>query len=158
MCLYGSDIDTTTTPVEAALLWTISKFYIILSIYYELKCCCFTLKGRKRRDEKSFPGSSIILKQISEGVTRKRVGLVQKSPGAPVRSGAVIIDTNGNKIGAVTSGCPSPSLQQNIAMGYVNNKFAKIGTEVKSQIRGQQVSMIVTKMPFIKANYYIPPK
>ncbi|XP_025413378.1 aminomethyltransferase, mitochondrial [Sipha flava] len=136
MCLYGSDISRETTPVEAALVWTIS---------------------RKRRDEKRFPGASIILKQLTEGVQRKRVGLIQKEQGAPVRGGAVIFGGDGQKIGSVTSGCPSPSLLQNIAMGYVDSKFAKNGTEVQVAVRGNKISMVVTKMPFVKSNYYSKP-
>ncbi|XP_050420429.1 aminomethyltransferase, mitochondrial [Adelges cooleyi] len=137
MCLHGSDIDITTTPVEAALVWTIS---------------------RKRRDEKQFPGASVIMKQISEGVERKRVGLIQESQGAPVRAGAVILDADSQKVGTVTSGCPSPSLLKNIAMGYVNSNLAKMKTEVKAVVRGQQIPMVVTKMPFVKSNYYSQPK
>lgn len=113
--------------------------------------------GRKRRDEKNFPGASVIIKQLSEGVQRKRVGLVQKEQGPPVRGGAVIFGGDGKKIGAVTSGCPSPSLLQNIAMGYVDRKFAKNGTEVQVAVRGNKTSMVVTKMPFVKSNYYAKP-
>lgn len=119
----------------------------------------FLFVGRKRRDEQRFPGASVILKQLSEGVKCKRIGLVQKSQGgAPARGGAVIFNEVGEKIGSVTSGCPSPSLSQNIAMGYVDSKFAKIGTEIIVAIRGQQIPMIVTKMPFVKTNYYSKPK
>lgn len=114
--------------------------------------------GRKRRDEKQFPGASVILRQLSEGVKCKRVGLVQKAQGAPVRGGAIIFNEEGDKIGSVTSGCPSPSLLQNIAMGYVDSKFAKIGTQLQVAVRGQKIPMVVTKMPFVKTNYYSKPK
>lgn len=100
----------------------------------------------------------MILKQIKEGVQFKRVGLIQKIQGAPVRNGAVILNQNDEKIGTVTSGCPSPSLSQNIAMGYVNSEYAKTGTELKIAVRGQKVPMFVTKMPFVKTNYYIKSK
>ncbi|XP_060837401.1 aminomethyltransferase, mitochondrial [Rhopalosiphum padi] len=138
MCLHGSDISIETTPVEAALMWTIS---------------------RKRRDEQRFPGASVILKQLSDGAQHKRVGLVQKAHGAPVRGGAILFNAvDGEKIGSVTSGCPSPTLSQNIAMGYVDSKFAKNGTEIQAEVRGQKIPMVVTKMPFVKANYYSKPK
>lgn len=134
MCLHGSDISIDTTPVEAALMWTIS---------------------RKRRDERRFPGASVILKQLSDGARRKRVGLVQKAHGAPVRGGAVLFNpVNGEKIGSVTSGCPSPTLSQNIGMGYVDSRFAKNGTDILAEVRGQKIPMVITKMPFVKANYY----
>jgi len=101
----------------------------------------------------------VILKQLSDGAQRKRVGLVQKAHGAPVRGGAVLFDVaNGEKIGSVTSGCPSPTLSQNIAMGYVDSKFAKNGTEIQTEVRGQKIPMVVTKMPFVKPNYYSKPK
>lgn len=115
--------------------------------------------GRKRRDERLFPGASVILKQLGEGVRRKRVGLVQKNQGgAPARGGAALYDEDGEQIGTVTSGCPSPTLLQNIAMGYVDSRFAKNGTEIKVAVRGQRIPMIVTKMPFVKTNYYSKPK
>ncbi|KAF0759018.1 aminomethyltransferase, mitochondrial [Aphis craccivora] len=125
----GSRIDT--TPVEAALMWTIS---------------------RKRRDERRFPGASVILKQLSDGARRKRVGLVQKAHGAPVRGGAVLFNpVNGEKIGSVTSGCPSPTLSQNIGMGYVDSRFAKNGTDILAEVRGQKIPLVITKMPFFTA-------
>lgn len=95
---------------------------------------------------------------MSEGVQRKRVGLIQKAQGAPVRGGAAILSEDGEKIGLVTSGCPSPTLSQNIAMGYVDSKFAKNGTEIQVEVRGQKIHMVVTKMPFVKTNYYSRPK
>lgn len=100
----------------------------------------------------------MILKQLKEGVQCKRVGLIQKVQSAPVRNGAVILNHNDEKIGSITSGCPSPTLSQNIAMGYVNNEYAKTGTEVQIAVRGQKVPMFVTKMPFVKTNYYIKSK
>jgi len=100
----------------------------------------------------------VILKQLSEGVQRKRVGLIQKEHGVPVRGGAIIFNGDGDKIGSVTSGCPSPTLTQNIAMGYVASEFAKNGTEIQVAVRGQMTSMVLTKMPFVKTNYYSKPK
>lgn len=113
---------------------------------------------QKRRDEQRFPGASVILKQLSKGVQRKRVGLIQKAQGAPVRGGAIIFNKNNEKVGIVTSGCPSPTLSQNIAMGYVDTEFSKNKTELQVMIRGQIIPMVITKMPFVKANYYSKPK
>lgn len=100
----------------------------------------------------------MILKQLNEGVQRKRVGLIQKAQSAPVRGGSVILNQNNDIIGSVTSGCPSPTLFQNIAMGYLNSESAKTGTEIQVVVRGQKIPMIVTKMPFVKTNYYFKPK
>jgi len=118
----------------------------------------YFILGRKRKDEKRFPGASVIFRQLSEGVKCKRVGLVQKAQGAPVRGGAVIFNEQGDEIGSVTSGCPSPTMSQNIAMGYVDNKFAKSGTELQVAVRGKKIPVVVTKMPFVKTNYYFKPK
>lgn len=98
----------------------------------------------------------MILKQLSEGVQRKRVGLVGQ--GAPVRGGSVIFNENGEQIGSVTSGCPSPTLSQNIAMGYLDKKFVKIGTKIQVAVRGHKIPMVVTKMPFVQTKYYSKPK
>lgn len=129
-------------------------------VYYIFLCfVLYFLLGRKRRDECRFPGANVILKQLSDGAQRKRVGLVQKSHSAPVRGGAVLFDVvDGAKIGSVTSGCPSPTLSQNIAMGYVDSKFSKNGTEILAEVRGQKIPMVVRKMPFVKPNYYSKPK
>lgn len=129
-----------------------------INAYYNFLSSSLNFLGRKRRDERQFPGASVILRQLSQGVQRKRVGFVERGPGAPVRRGAVIYDGDGNEIGSVTSGCPSPSLSQNIGMGYVDSKFTKNGTEIQVGVRGQKIPMVVTKMPFVKPNYYSKPK
>lgn len=85
LCLYGNDIDENTTPVEAVLVWTI---------------------GKRRRAQADFPGAEAILRQIKEKAKRKRVGLLSKGP--PARGGATVLDADGNKVGQVTSGCPTP--------------------------------------------------
>jgi len=133
LCLYGNDIDKNTTPIEATLAWTIPK---------------------SRRTTGGFPGDKIILDQLKNKTsTVKRVGFLSK--GAPIRGHAVIVDTNGNKIGTTTSGCPSPSLKgNNISMGYVNKKFGKVGTEVKIIVRNKPIAATVAKMPFVATNYY----
>lgn len=131
LCLYGNDIDHTTTPVEASLAW---------------------LLGRRRRQAADFPGASVILKQLREGATRRRVGLTAKS-GPPARAGAKLL-ADDIIVGSVTSGCPSPSLGLNVAMGYVKREFFKAGTKLTVQIRDKKVDVEVSKMPFVPAKYY----
>eukprot|EP00899_Mesostigma_viride_P009672 jgi/Mesvir1/18706/Mv12419-RA.1 len=134
LCLYGNDIDLTTSPVEAGLAWTI---------------------GKRRRAEANFPGASVILKQIAEGVTRKRVGLIPE--GAPARQGADILSpVTGKKIGTVTSGGVSPCLKHNIAMGYVETASSKSDTKVNVSVRGKVSPAVVAKMPFVPAKYHRP--
>jgi aminomethyltransferase len=120
MCLYGHDLDDTTTPVEAALSWII---------------------GKDRRANGGFHGDSVILNQLKKkseggGVSRRRIGLVVE--GSPAREGADIVDEAGEKIGNVTSGCPSPTLKKNIAMGYIKDGMHKAGTEVSVVVRGKK--------------------
>ncbi|KAK5615393.1 hypothetical protein CRENBAI_001925 [Crenichthys baileyi] len=131
LCLYGNDIDETTTPVEASLVWTI---------------------GKRRRQTKDFPGANIIVPQIKAKTARRRVGLV--STGPPVRQHTPILSPDGQVIGEVTSGCPSPCLKKNIAMGYVDAAFAKNGAAIQVEVRKKTVSAIVSKMPFVSTNYY----
>ncbi|KAM8829887.1 aminomethyltransferase, mitochondrial [Synchiropus picturatus] len=131
LCLYGNDIDETTTPVEATLVWTI---------------------GKRRRQTKGFPGADIIVPQIKAKTARKRVGLV--STGPPVRPHTPILSPDGKVIGEVTSGCPSPCLKKNIAMGYVDSAFAKNGTAIQVEVRKKAVPATVSKMPFVPTNYY----
>lgn len=133
LCLYGNDIDETTTPIEATLAWTI---------------------GKRRKEEGGFPGADIILKQIKDKPKTRRVGFT--STGAPARGGTEIYDDSGEKvIGKVTSGCPSPSLKFNVAMGYVESAFFKPGTKVKFSVRKKMIDATVTKMPFVPTNYYM---
>lgn len=137
MCLYGHDLDENTTPVEAGLGWVI---------------------GKDRRAEGGFFGASVILSQLTPvksggtGVQRRRVGLVVT--GAPAREGAEIVDEAGAVIGKVTSGCPSPTLGKNIAMGYVKSGFHKSQTEVGVLVRGKRRDAVVTKMPFLENKYW----
>ncbi|KXF82965.1 glycine cleavage system aminomethyltransferase GcvT [Enterovibrio coralii] len=137
LCLYGHDIDPTTTPVEASLLWAISK-------------------PRRADGERSggFPGADIILDQIAtKDVSRKRVGLVGSSK-APVREGAKLFDADDNEIGIVTSGTFGPTKGQPVAMGYVKTELAAMGTEVFAEVRGKKLPMTVEKMPFVPQRYY----
>ncbi len=136
MCLYGHDLDDTTTPVEAGLSWIVAK---------------------DRRIGGGFHGDETILRQIKpvkeggSGVSRRRVGFVIE--GAPAREGAQVLDKEGNVVGNITSGCPSPSSGKNIAMGYVKSGWNKSGTEVEVVVRGKRRKAVVTKMPFVPAKY-----
>lgn len=136
LCLYGNDIDATTTPIEAGLAWTIAK---------------------PRRAAANFPGASIILNQLKEKPKRRRVGLVGVAGGPPVRHEAnVFADKEGStKIGSITSGCPSPSLGKNIAMAYVPTPMAKLGTKVFCDVRGKLYEYEVAKMPFVSTKYFV---
>ncbi|MEL0658728.1 glycine cleavage system aminomethyltransferase GcvT [Psychromonas arctica] len=137
LCLYGHDLDETTTPVEASLLWGISKV---------------------RREDGlragGFIGSELILEQIkTKNISRKRVGLIGKTK-APVREGAVLFDANDNQIGVVTSGTFGPSKGMPVAMGYIYTGFTAIGTEIFAEVRGKKLAMTVEKMPFVAQSYY----
>jgi len=136
LCLYGADLDETTTPVEAALDWTIGK-------------------ARRPGGERSggFPGAEIILRQLAE-VTRQRVGL-QPQGRAPVRAGAPLFrnEDDAAPVGVVTSGGFAVSLNVPVAMGYVPPDAAVLGTRVFTEIRGKRLGMIVSKLPFVPARY-----
>ncbi|XP_072748107.1 aminomethyltransferase, mitochondrial [Anoplolepis gracilipes] len=132
LCLYGNDINEDTTPIEAALTWLIAK---------------------RRRAEANFPGAQQILSQIKTGVTKKRVGLLL-GQGPPARQGASILTPEGERVGSVTSGGPSPTLGRPIAMGYLPPDWAHTGGGVLIEIRGKTYKATVSKMPFVKSNYY----
>ncbi|KAJ1735752.1 hypothetical protein LPJ72_001711 [Coemansia sp. Benny D160-2] len=132
LCLYGSDIDSTTTPMEANLVWTV---------------------GKRRRAEGGFIGDSIILDQIAKkGGLRRRVGLVVE--GAPARAHAKVLSVDGEEIGEITSGVPAPSLGKNIAMAYVKKGFNKKDTALKVKVRNRIQDATVVKMPFVPAKYH----
>lgn len=139
MCLYGHDLNDDITPVEGALAWIIPK-------------------DRRSGERASFNGAETILPQLTpvskggKGVSRRRVGLVIE--GAPAREGAEIVDADGNVIGNITSGCPSPTLKKNIAMGYIKDGMHKSGTEVNVKVRGKPRKAVVTKMPFVPSKYH----
>lgn len=138
MCLYGHDLDDTTTPVEGGLSWIIPK--------------------ERRTADAGFHGAEVIAKQLvpktkgGSGVERRRVGFVVE--GAPAREGAEVLSKDGEKIGKITSGCPSPTLGKNIAMGYVKDGFHKSGTELDVVVRGRSRKATVTKMPFVPTKYW----
>ncbi|MBX9738779.1 MAG: glycine cleavage system aminomethyltransferase GcvT [Beijerinckiaceae bacterium] len=132
LCLYGHDIDESTTPVEADLLWSISK---------------------RRRAEGGFPGASRVQRQIAEGPARRRVGLALDGK-APAREGAEIVSPDGAPLGRVTSGGFAPSLGRPVAMGYVDAAFASPGARVDLLVRGRPLAATVVPMPFVPTRYY----
>ena len=132
LCLYGHDIDTTTTPVEASLAWTI---------------------GARRRRDGGFPGYDRIMRQLVEGASRRRVGLVPQGR-QPVREGAPIADDAGQRVGIVTSGGFAPTLGHPIAMGYVDSALTAPGIAVNVDVRGRALPATVTKLPFVPPNYH----
>ena len=131
LCLYGHDIDTTTTPVEAGLAWTIAK---------------------RRRAEASFPGAETILEQIRRGTARKRVGILVEG-GALAREHTPIVDGAGAQIGTATSGGFAATLGRPIAMGYVSTAFAEAETAVGLIIRNKTHPGRVASMPFVPPRY-----
>ncbi|WP_120971069.1 glycine cleavage system aminomethyltransferase GcvT [Comamonas sp. lk] len=138
LCLYGNDIDTTTTPVEAALNWAIQK-----------------VRRNGGAREGGFPGASIVLEQLQnpQQLQRKRVGLVALER-IPVREPAVLENMDGQHIGHITSGLLSPTLNQPVALAYVQPDYAALGTEIFAMVRGKPVPMKVTATPFVPTNYY----
>ncbi len=136
LCLYGHDMNTETTPIEASLLWAISK-------------------ARRSDGARAggFPGAEKIFSQQQTGVTRKRVGLLPQER-TPVREGAEVVDEQGSVIGTICSGGFGPSLGGPLAMGYLDNAFTALDTEVSALVRGKKVPLRVSKMPFVPQRYY----
>jgi len=132
LCLYGHDIDTSTTPVEADLGFAL---------------------GKRRRESGGFLGADVILRQLREGTTRRRVG-IQPEGRAPARDGTEILDGSGAVIGKITSGGFGPSIDRPIAMGYVATAHAKIGTAVSLMVRGTPRPARVVALPFVPHRYY----
>lgn len=131
LCLYGHDIDTASSPVEADLLWTIPA---------------------RRRAAGGFPGADIILSQINDGPARKRVGLLPDGR-APAREGAEIQSADGTVIGQVTSGGFGPSAETPVAMGYVTADHARIGQAVNLIVRGKALPAKIVALPFVPHRY-----
>ncbi|MFN5348947.1 MAG: glycine cleavage system aminomethyltransferase GcvT [Polaromonas sp.] len=138
LCLYGNDIDSTTTPVEASLNWAIQKV---------------RREGGARAG--GFPGAEKILAQLSDPVTltRKRVGLMALER-IPVRDHTALHALTGQAIGQVSSGLLGPSINQPVAMAYVGPEFATIGTQVHAMVRGKPVLMQVAALPFVANHYF----
>ncbi|TGN85135.1 glycine cleavage system aminomethyltransferase GcvT [Bradyrhizobium yuanmingense] len=137
LCLYGHDIDTTTTPAEAALEWSVQK-------------------SRRTGGARAggFPGAAKILAHFDGGASRRRVGLRAEGR-APVREGALLFanDAGGEPIGQVTSGGFGPSLNAPVAMGYVPTNLSALGTKLFAEVRGQRLPLQVAAMPFVKNTY-----
>jgi aminomethyltransferase len=147
LCLYGNDIDTTTNPVEANLLWAMQK-----------------VRRAGGAREGGFPGAIKILAALADSTgavgqngahpgARKRVGLIALER-IPVRDHTELQDGQGNKIGEVTSGLLAPTIDTPIAMGYVDIAWAALGTHVVAIVRGKPVPMVVSAMPFVPTNYF----
>jgi aminomethyltransferase len=138
LCLYGNDIDTTTTPIEAGLNWAIQKV---------------RRTGGARAG--GFPGANIVLGQLdgTHALTRKRVGFIAQER-VPVREHVELQSLQGVKIGEVSSGLLGPTANVPVAMGYVDVANAAIGTVVNAMVRGKAVPMTVSAMPFVPNRYY----
>jgi aminomethyltransferase len=132
LCLYGHDIDETTTPIEADLAWTI---------------------GKRRRAEGGFPGAATIVRQLAEGASRKRVG-IRPDGRAPAREDTEIVDDAGNRLGKVTSGGFGPSIGGPVAMGYVDSAHATEGAALQLLVRGAPRPARIVQLPFVPTRYY----
>jgi aminomethyltransferase len=136
LCLYGHDIDTTTTPVEAGLTWAIQKV---------------RRPGGARAG--GYPGAAAIESQLATAPLRRRVGLVGLER-VPVREGAELFDAHGHKIGRVTSGTVGPTVGQPIAMGWLGSEHAQAHHEVLADVRGKRLPMRVMPLPFTPHRYH----
>ncbi|MDX2157928.1 MAG: glycine cleavage system aminomethyltransferase GcvT [Hyphomicrobiaceae bacterium] len=132
LCLYGHDIDTTTSPIEAALQWSIQK---------------------RRRAEGGFPGANRIQQELRDGPSRRRVG-VKPEGRAPAREGTEILSGSGAPIGRITSGGFGPSVNGPVAMGYVGAGYAAPGTKVQLVVRGKPMPAEVVALPFAPHRYF----
>ncbi|MEY3273786.1 MAG: hypothetical protein RLZZ341_2692 [Pseudomonadota bacterium] len=135
LCLYGHDIDATTSPIEAGLQWAIQKV---------------RRPGGARAG--GYPGAAVIESHLAGTAPRKRVGLVGLER-VPVREGAAIVDAQGAKLGTVTSGTLGPTVNQCVAMAYLPVSHWVVGGEVFAEVRGKRVSMRVAPMPFNPHQY-----
>lgn len=138
LCLYGNDLDSTTTPVEGALTWAIQKV---------------RRTGGARAG--GFPGAATVLAQLdgSQPVARQRVGLVALER-VPVREHVELQDGSGRRVGEVTSGLLAPTVERPIALAYVEPQHASVGTRLQALVRGKAVPMEVVATPFVPARYY----
>jgi aminomethyltransferase len=131
LCLYGHDIDTTTSPIEAGLIWSIQK---------------------RRREEGGFPGAERVQREIREGASRVRVG-IRPEGRAPAREGTVITTPDGREVGLVTSGGFGPTVNGPVAMGYVAKDVSTVGTDLHLIVRGKPLPAKVAAMPFAPHRY-----
>lgn len=131
LCLYGHDIDVTTSPVEADLAWTI---------------------GKRRKLARDFPAAQRIMAELLNGPRRKRIGLRLRDK-TPAREGAELVDDAGSTVGRVTSGGFGPSVGEPVAMGYVAVELAADGTELAAMVRGVARAAMVSPLPFVPHRY-----
>lgn len=136
LCLYGHDMNTETTPIEASLLWAISK----------------TRRSDGARAG-GFPGAEVIFAQQRDGIARKRVGLLPQER-TPVREGAEVVDADSKVVGSVCSGGFGPTLGVPVAMAYVDSACSALDTDLWALVRGKRVAVKVSKMPFVPQRYY----
>ncbi|NXD47466.1 GCST protein, partial [Corvus moneduloides] len=129
LCLYGNDIDETVTPAEAGLMWTL---------------------GKRRRAAMDFPGAAVIMAQVKEKPRRRPAAMAWAGADQPP-----LTSPYPHIPGTVTSGCPSPCLGKNIAMGYVEAAHSRAGTELTVEVRKKQHPAVITKMPFVPTQYYM---
>lgn len=131
LCLYGHDIDETTSPIEAGLVWSIQK---------------------RRRQEGGFPGAERIQDELANGPKRRRVG-IRPDGRAPAREGTEVLALLGDKLGVVTSGGFGPSVNGPVAMGYVRASYAEPGKPVNLMVRGKALSASIAPLPFVPHRY-----
>lgn len=131
LCLYGHDIDTTTTPIEAGLNWSIQK---------------------RRREEGGFPGAARVQRELKDGPARVRVGLKPEGR-APAREGTIVTTPDGREVGIVTSGGFGPTVNGPVAMGYVSRDVSAVGTDLHLMVRGKPIPAKVAAMPFAPHRY-----
>jgi aminomethyltransferase len=137
LCLYGNDIDETTTPVEASLTWTIAK-------------------SRLNDNRNTFPGWNIVVGQMKKTlpVVRKRIGLISETGLVPRHGTKILCPETEKENGVITSGAYSPMLSKNIAMAYVPLSHSKSGQPLLLSVRNKLQKAVVNKMPFVKTSYY----
>lgn len=136
LCLYGHDMNTDTSPIQASLLWAISR-----------------VRRADGARAGGFPGAEQIFAQQQAGVDRKRVGLLPQER-TPVREGTQIVDAEDNVIGTVCSGGFGPSLGGPLAMAYLDSPYTSLDTPVWAMVRGKKIPMLVAKMPFVAQRYF----
>jgi aminomethyltransferase len=136
LCLYGHDIDSRTTPVEAGLIWALSK-------------------ARRRGGARpgGYFGAEAVMAQLENGVARQRVG-IRPEGRAPLREGAELVDEDGRTLGRVTSGGYGPTVGAPVAMGYVETAKALPGTKLGAMLRGKVQPVEVVRLPFVPQRYY----
>jgi aminomethyltransferase len=131
LCLYGHELDETISPIEAGLQWSIAK---------------------RRREEGGFIGSARVQQELRDGPLRKRVG-IKPDGRAPARDGTEILNSDGRKIGMITSGGFGPNVNGPIAMGYVEAAFAAVDSKIQLLVRGTLMPATIVKLPFVPNNF-----